>query len=380
MKIGITTYYYQTVNYGGALQAYALTRVLQKLGYDAEQICFNTSEGCAVRKVDRPLLKRIEIGIKEFIVNCLNMILHPTYRWNYWQRRRSMLNFGKEVISHSAKVYTMRNIGDTISVYDKFVTGSDVVWHPSTDSYIFLLRFLPKEKPKISYAASLGVSMLTTIEKERFQKDLKSFQAVSVREKAVVPILEEAIGKIVHHCVDPTLLLDEADWMMITTHRQVEQPYVFCYFLGNNREAKQVAIEYARKHDLTLINIPYLWDSYNEYGNFGDIRPAKVSPKEFLSYIKYAECVFTDSFHACVFSNIFKTNFYVFRRSKDAKLTVRISDFLALLGCISHFCDTDEKESVEYCERIDLIDYAKINNELELLKWKSKEYLKNNLM
>jgi len=40
MKIGILTHYYGSNNYGGVLQAYALTKVLRDMGYDAEQICF----------------------------------------------------------------------------------------------------------------------------------------------------------------------------------------------------------------------------------------------------------------------------------------------------------------------------------------------------
>ncbi len=40
MKIGIMTHYFNTLNYGGALQAYALPTVLKKMGYTAEQICY----------------------------------------------------------------------------------------------------------------------------------------------------------------------------------------------------------------------------------------------------------------------------------------------------------------------------------------------------
>ena len=39
-KIGIVTHYYQSTNYGGNLQAYALCAVLLGRGYEAEQICF----------------------------------------------------------------------------------------------------------------------------------------------------------------------------------------------------------------------------------------------------------------------------------------------------------------------------------------------------
>jgi hypothetical protein len=38
LKIGIVTHYYKSTNYGGNLQAFALCKVLNKLGYSAEQI------------------------------------------------------------------------------------------------------------------------------------------------------------------------------------------------------------------------------------------------------------------------------------------------------------------------------------------------------
>ncbi len=40
-KIGIITHYYNSLNYGGNFQAYALVKVLRKNGYDAEQICYS---------------------------------------------------------------------------------------------------------------------------------------------------------------------------------------------------------------------------------------------------------------------------------------------------------------------------------------------------
>ena len=40
MKIGITTHYFNSNNYGGNLQAHALCKVLNQNGKQAEQICF----------------------------------------------------------------------------------------------------------------------------------------------------------------------------------------------------------------------------------------------------------------------------------------------------------------------------------------------------
>ena len=39
-KIGILTFYHDSCNYGGNFQAYATCRVMNELGYDAEQIPF----------------------------------------------------------------------------------------------------------------------------------------------------------------------------------------------------------------------------------------------------------------------------------------------------------------------------------------------------
>ena len=43
MKVGIITHYYESQNYGGNLQAWALCKVLNGLGYEAEQISYKRS-------------------------------------------------------------------------------------------------------------------------------------------------------------------------------------------------------------------------------------------------------------------------------------------------------------------------------------------------
>ena len=41
MKIGIVTFFYNSTNYGGILQACALTHILNNEGFEAEQICYD---------------------------------------------------------------------------------------------------------------------------------------------------------------------------------------------------------------------------------------------------------------------------------------------------------------------------------------------------
>lgn len=377
MKIGITTYYYKVYNYGANLQAYALCKVLEKMGYDAEQICFNTSDGFPVHEM--PFIQGKIIRIKVLIYNLFSTIRHLEYYILYKRRLQAVENFLNTKIPHSKKIYNLKNISKSQKIYDLFITGSDVVWSPVTNSPIFFLRFLEKETPKLAYAPSLGTNTLNDLEKEQLAKDIESFVAVSIREKSVAPFVADVSGRNVKHCVDSTLLLDENDWNSVCSKRIVNTPYVFCYFLGNNESAKKIAIEYAKRHNLTLVNISYYWKSYSKYCDFGDVKLYAVSASDFLSLIKYANKVFTDSFHACVFSEIFGTNFFAFSRGPSDGLSIRLIDFLTETGTLNHYCFDSDKLTLEYVDSISNIDFSDVHDKLAKMIVPSIEYLKKNI-
>lgn len=377
MKIGITTFYYKVYNYGANLQAYALCKALEKMGYEADQLCFNTSDGFPEYKL--PFPQNIIIRIKVFIAQILKTFRHFKYYILHKRRLYAVESFLDQKVPHSKRVYKLKNIADSQNEYDLFITGSDVVWSPVTNSPIFFLRFLHRETPKLAYAPSLGTDRLSESEKLQFQKDLESFVDISIREKSVVPLVAQASSKNVKHCVDSTLLLDEKDWDKICSKRMMEVPYLFCYFLGNNVSAKKIAIEYARRHHLTLVNIPYYWESYSKFADFGDVRLSAVSASEFLSLIKYADCVFTDSFHACVFSEVFRTSFFAVNRGEKDTLSVRLIDFLTETGLMGRYCVGIDKLTLDYVESVQNIDFNMVHDRLAELKKPSLEYLKINI-
>lgn len=374
MKFGIVTHYYKSNNYGGNLQAYALCKVIEKNGYKAEQLCLPS--GYYQKKA---FPKRQIIDFKNFIKSSIYKFKYKNYYKNLKIRTNAMEKFNQEQIPHSDICYDLRNIKKSLSNYQAFITGSDIVWGPKVHSPFFFLNFVPCEIPKFSYAASLGTNQLTDSEKEIFKNDLASYQAISVREKSVAPILSQVTGKEVEICLDPTLLLDKEDWNEICSCRMLEDEYVFCYFLGNNSSAIKVAKEYAKKNKLKLVNIPYLSNEYNSLKDFGDVKLSNVSPSDFLSLIKHANCIFTDSFHACVFSYIYKKNVIAFRRSKNDDLSVRVKDFLSLIKAENHYCDTDEKESLQYIDEQITLDCCYELENINSLKKKSLSYLQKNL-
>lgn len=383
MKVAITSQYYESSNYGGNLQSYALCKAIEKCGYKAEQLCFPI-KGFRLTPLQEVHKKRnisdIKIAIKVLIYNLLISNRNLKANKMIKQRKRTFSNFNQKKIPHSSDVYTENNVLLSVKKYDCFVTGSDLVWNPNLYSSIFTLEFVPENIPKFSYAPSMGITSLTGEEQQVYKKFLKSYQAVSVRESNSVELLKNLSPVPVEWVLDPTLLLSEDEWSQICSKKIVQEPYVFCYFLGSNMNSRNVAKKFAEKHHLKLVTIPYLLGKYRgcDY-QFGDIQLSNVSPEDFISLIRYSECVFTDSFHACVFSYIYKKEFVAFRRDVWDNIGSRIGSFLELLGYSERYCNTDEKEQMGYIETIRPIDYSIPCKEFESMKEKSMDYLIRNL-
>lgn len=104
-----------------------------------------------------------------------------------------------------------------------------------------------------------------------------------------------------------------------------------------------------------------------------------TSPEQFLSLIKHASYVFTDSFHAVVFSNIYQKQYFVFNRSKRGEMSTRIVDITALFGQEERFCRDKTREKLAYITALSDIDYKKENEAFENAKRESIEFLKKNL-
>ena len=154
MKIGITTHYYNSTNYGGNLQAYALCKKLNER-FDAEQMCIDvTGQSDVARRRFKGGVLKLSIKVVKRVAKILRKKLHrKKYAFAQKQlaeRKEAILRFGKEHILHSEKVYRPNAMFCANSSYDAFVTGSDQVWHPSAWNKAYRLDFAAKSKIKIS--------------------------------------------------------------------------------------------------------------------------------------------------------------------------------------------------------------------------------------
>ena len=347
-KVGIITHYYGSQNYGGLLQAYALCKKLNALGYDAEQIQYiHKDVGEPNNAVRKWSTNRIANALKIRI----SRVKEKDFFSNMKKRSKAIEEFRKN-IPHSFQIYSKDTISQSNDLYDAFITGSDQVWNMDWYDEAYFLKFV-ENKPKYSYAASVGTNELTTERKKLFKENLMDYTKISVREKDSVELLQPLTKVEVQYVLDPTLLLSKNEWDEICLGKRIQEKYLFCYFLGEGIVERQLAREYADAHELKIVTLPFLNGQKRKCDEkFGDVKLYDVSPGEFVSLIKYSDCVFTDSFHARVFSNIYEKNFFVFPRSGADKMSNRITSLITLFHNQEKFCDSSEKQSMKYINSI----------------------------
>lgn len=105
-----------------------------------------------------------------------------------------------------------------------------------------------------------------------------------------------------------------------------------------------------------------------------------AGPLEFLTAIKNAEVVFTDSFHGSIFSTIFEKEFFLFKRFKDTdgdqNQNSRIYHLIAMLGMPNRIFDENNLDAIDQQSRI---DFEKAKDSLAPYIEKSEQYLINAL-
>lgn len=337
-KIGIITHYYNSINYGGVLQAYALTKVLQELGYNAEQICYDASyrDNSYKRKIT------IKSIVKKTIYKCVDRKLKKRYL--------KFSQFRNEEIKHSNAIYNSNNIEESNCNYEIFVTGSDQVWNLKWLHSAYFLDFV-KNKKKVSYAASLGKKDFSDDELDYYKKKLKGFAAISLREKEGLDYIQKIVKVPVVQTLDPTLLLPVNEWKRLARQADREnnfEKYLFCYFIGDDVKVRKLATKYAKSRNLKIVNLPHAAGFNFSDVFFGNKKVYTAGPCEFIDLIKNAEVIMTDSFHCCVFANIFKKDFWVFDRVGKRDMNTRIYSLLDLFGNTNRFCDSADKRTIKY--------------------------------
>ena len=349
MKVGLVPLLYNEYNYGGVLQFYALQRILKSKNIECDILFFNNDE--KVSYYELSARKKILLNVKIAIYSCFDgksNIIDENIR----KRKLKIDEFKRQYYS---PVINETNI--SYSEYDAIVCGSDQIWNPNWARRRCFLEFVPDEINKVIYAASLGCESMSKEQKAQFEPRIERLQYVSVREQSGKAILDSFIkDKDIKVVLDPTLLLLPEDWNNIVAEPK-EKGYVFTYFLGKYDDKIDYIGEFAKRKGLKIINIPFASGEKNDDVCFGDLQIKDADPGEFIGLIKNAEYIFTDSFHACVFSVLFKKEFYAFQRDNSKKMQGRINTLLHNFNLPDRFIEVGAD-----LDMISLIDYQ--NNDM----------------
>ena len=378
--VGVVSLFYNSTNYGGVLQSYALVEALNSLDVNAYQICYQRVSIASKRrflKIFNPV--KLCRFVKGKIHNLRNAENRKKVSEITAKRFKPFSLFVNANIPKTDKVYNQNTIKGILDDTDIFITGSDQVWNVNYYDEIYRLDFVPQTKYKFSYAAGVSSGELTKKQKNIFQKSLSTYDSISVRERETVNVLQLLTDKKIEWVLDPTLLLSCEKWDNVCANRKIDEAYIFCYFLGSLSIDNGKIIEFAHKRGLKVVAMPYLaWTSKKD-SDFGDYKIYDAAPQDFISLIKYAEYVFTDSFHATVFSHIYHKNFFVFNRAGLKSMNDRIYSLISLFDTQDRFCATKEKISLKYIEGLPPINYNRPFPKFEEMKEISFDFLKENL-
>lgn len=226
---------------------------------------------------------------------------------------------------------------------------------------------------KIAYAPSMGDYLLLDNDREKMRKALEEFYAISVREASMIQMLEQLNLPIsIQTVVDPTLLLKKEDYIQgLKLEKMVSAgKYIFVYILGGTKAYGNIVNEAKKIAKQNGLQIKYVFDNNNAMIKNIGFNCSGCNPREFVSMIYNAEYVLTNSFHATVFSIIFKKNFTSYARGKSSG---RITELLSSLGL-------EERFNLESNGCIIAINsYDKVHQLLANMKIESMIYLENAL-
>lgn len=333
MKVGIVTQPLYA-NYGGILQNYALQQALKKMGHEPVTLDYmpSLSFGRYILYAGKGVLCSISPSKRHPIKPYRHFLMRPSAIDSFV---RDNIVLTKTVADYSKRLLEKNGI-------EAIIVGSDQVWRYSYNSHYLEDMYLDfaKDYPckKIAYGASFGVEEWDYPDSRTAEvRDLvKQFDAVSVRENSAASFCRDILGIEAQVVIDPTLLLEASDYDMFCREPACgSAPYLAAYILDRTEEKDAFISETARERGLVIKEMT--------------VSDSGLSIEDWLSTIKNANYVVTDSYHGCLFSILFGKQFKPFiNKERGADRFRTLFDRLDLNG--SGF-EVFRKESLNFISK-----------------------------
>ena len=354
MKIGILTFHWAT-NYGAIMQCLALQRYLVSAGHDVKVINYKP------RFYDDSLynffLYRKFLKLGEYIDNR--------------KKENSLALFRKNHLNLTERVYTYSSISEISSQFDVIISGSDQVANPAflmfgegkgiiSPAYFLGFKF---EGKRVGYALSFGCVTYPEEARKVASKYIGLFDSLSVRESSGVDIVKSLGRNDAEVVPDPTILMESSFYHVLADDSlfQNKEPYVYSFFIRHISDRKTIINRLLGEKNV-------IWN--NEDG--------QSTMQGWLSKIKHAEHVITDSFHCVVMClKLHKPFVVVTEQQGCVGMNDRLYTLLNRLGLSIQIC---YKEDVSICTFDWNYDWTIIDTKLKSYSLIGENFLKCTLI
>lgn len=349
---------YYNYNYGSVLQCYATQQYFKKHGIDCYLVKEkHTKINRVVNTMKRRIVYRLDIlkypEIKEANLTQINSTNMSVSSITDMSKEKIDLFFEKNIYSVNVTWGELKSLANS----DKCnfcVAGSDQIWNANRvfiDPIYFLNFAVPNKR--VALAPSFGAIELPQYNFSKYRKRISLFEKLSVREESGQNIIQELTGKKVPILMDPVFFLNQEEWRMASDiEERLNGKFVFAFFLDEPNKNAVERLKYYSNNGFDIYSVGYYRKALEEIN-------AVVfdgGPEEFLTLIRRASVVVTDSFHATAFSTIFLKNFYVYKRNYyGPDQASRLIDYLKRLY-LEYRYETTERELCDLSrEEIDRI-------------------------
>lgn len=370
MNIGIFTLA-GTTNYGGALQTFALSEYLKFKGHNVEIVI--------IRSEERTSPLRRFVGI--LTTYTLKEMFALFFSDRIWKKRKKHLMDTNEITAvfnqfykqnlHFTQPVPLKELPKFVNRYDVLITGSDQVWTDvySKTLYYFFDSLQDFSGKRISYAACSAHSKAAIYNRAKLKKLFLRFDAISVRDEVTAKLVQHYCTRPVPIVADPTLLYDfehtQESFMQ-------QQKYIFCYILGEEPKGGGhiEAIKKIKNH-VGNIKVIAINRTNIDYSSYFDEERNEASPMEWVSLIRNASFIYTNSFHALLFALRFHKPFLTYYTEViRASRLLALRDYYGLGDNIAQSLTTWKYQPV---------DWNSFDKKKEALQAKSMDFLEQNL-
>lgn len=364
-KLGIISYniYGNFTNYGSALQSWALHQAVSSLGSQPVLVDY-----CPDILADKdPLNPFKNMWDKDEESRRMCELTMPAIRENYYK----FDDFYTNKFYRTEKKYTSINFNEVMSDENLsgFICGSDTIFCMDEFEFDdgFYANYECMKKHSVSYAASFGDPTLSEENCKILNERLKNFVSFGLRENLMVPYAKEHTNVPVQRVVDPTLLHTSEKYDTIAVPGRLEDEKYLLYY---SRRYSPVMEEYvenlAKENGWKIVDISLRATNAEK----GHRMFYTAGVEEFLSLVKHAEYVVTNSFHGMIFAVQYRRPFVIFSREQCNN---KINEILDLFGLKDHMLVTGTEQFSHE------IDYDAVHTRIAEAREASIEFLKKEL-